>query len=212
MDPYNTKLCHLTVLAQQAAKAIFAEIVKRGYQTAKAEAEQRYFEQYGLHTNITIAGPTTPVTEMQELFGTLPVWQQELVRTAGRLMYAQHAADGEMLNDDEAYLTVLAGCTTMDRWEHRGGGCHWHADLWPLMDFDCPNCFVDDYLEDTDAFFNGPFDLVLITCPACGHEITKADLLQTDGGKAVADSPKVRELILAPWADLGMLVELGTHD
>jgi hypothetical protein len=205
MDPFNTRLAYLSFPIQKAAEAIFSEIIVGGYRARKEEAEQRHFEQTGERIDIIVGAATTPVFQMKELFDTLPVWQQELVKTAGRLVYAQHAADGEMLSDDEAYLTVLAGCTTWDRWEQRGGGCHWHADLWPTMDFQCPACEEDDYLDDTDSLLNASFDCVLSTCPSCKHETTKHEFLQTDGGKAIVDSVKVRELILAPWADLGLL-------
>jgi len=220
-DPYDTKLAHLSQGLRQAAKSIFQTIISEGYLTAKADVQQRHFERTGKMLNITIAGPTTPVDAMQALFEELPDDRRELVRSAGRVVYAQHAADGGPLSDYEAFLTVLAGSTTWDKWDMRGGGCHWHSDMYPDPTYECGETDCDGWIEDTKANVlwcaeavdaEGHIgdktitdDTIVGACHKCKRQVTWAEFKETTAGQRRLASGTFRESILAPWQELGLL-------
>jgi len=207
VDPFGTKPWRLTFSLQGAAKAILATTIRAGGGRAQTE-------------------PTPD--EVRAAFDALPEDRKELVRVAGRAVFAFHALSGESLSDHEALLTVLAGCTTWDRWEQRGGGCHWHGDLWPTPEFECRRdgcegwcgdneanvlwCLeaintegrvvrVDETLGD-DVFTE---DTAIAVCDTCGREVTLAEVRETPQGRRRLASGPLRESVLAPWRELGLL-------
>ncbi len=196
----------------ELVRPLFAADLDAVYRARQAEAAERWPGPEPLRPErIAIGGPTAPLDRLRAVFEGLTDEDRAVVWVAGRLLWLAHARDGEAASDFEAFLTVLAGCTTWETWEHRGGGCHWNGHLWPDTCPACPDC-TTGYIDDggtVDGWAarlaaGQPIDpddgVTLGSCVDCGRTVTVGEFRGSGQGRNILiEAPRRRRELLSRW-------------